>query len=187
MKALLVVDMLEDFFQKGPLKAKRDELAQNINTLTSAARELSIPVIWIRQEFRYDLQDAFLVMRKQNIRITIADTEGCRILHELKRAPGDHEIIKKRYSAFFETGLDALLEELKVNHVIIAGINTHACVRMAAIDAYQRDLEVTIPRQCVASYNAQHHDITLEYLEGSIAKVSDLQESLRALRRGRLA
>lgn len=176
MRAILVIDMLEDFFGEGRLKAVRQELTQRINVLTSRARTAGLPVIWVRQEFRDDLEDAFLVMRKKNIKITIAGTPGCKLLAELERADGDYEIIKKRYSAFFGTDLDQLLAELAVDELVLAGINTHACIRSAAIDAYQRDMEVTIPRECVSSWDAEHHDVTLRYLGRSIARVGDLDE-----------
>lgn len=176
MKAVLVIDMLEDFFEDGHLKTARGELVRNINTLTEQAREKGTPVIWVRQEFKEDLSDAFLIMRKENISITIAGTKGSRILSELKRDPEDQEVVKKRYSAFFGTELDALLSGLGANELIMAGVNTHACVRTAAIDAYQRDLEVTIPVECVASNDPDHHDVTLEYLDGHIAVIVPLEE-----------
>ncbi len=39
---------------------------------------------------------------------------------------------------------------------MLAGINTHACTRMTAIDAYQRDLAVILPREAVDSYDKEH-------------------------------
>ena len=65
------------------------------------------PVVWVRQEFVPDLSDTFLEMRKQGMRATIAETGGCEVLAELDRQPPDKTVVKKRYSAFFETDLDA--------------------------------------------------------------------------------
>ena len=48
---------------------------------------------------------------------------------------------------------------------------THACVRMTAIDAYQRDYDVIVAAECVASSDPEHHDITLRYLDGNIARI----------------
>ena len=115
-------------------------------------------------------------MKKENIRITIAGTIGCRVLSELVRTDADYKIVKKRYSAFFGTELKKVLLDLGITDLLLAGVNTHACIRTAAIDAYQRDLEVIIPIECVASYDQAHHDITLKYLDGHIAKVVQLDE-----------
>lgn len=176
MTALILIDMLNDYFRNGPLAEQRSQLTENINHLIAYARVNNFPVIWVRQEFRPDLSDAFADMRKRNVRVTIAGTDGCRILSELGRQANDHEIVKKRYSAFYGTSLDDLLSSLNVQTLIIAGINTHACVRTAAVDAYQRDLDVIVVRECVASYDSEHHDVTLRYLGRAIAEVKALAE-----------
>jgi isochorismate hydrolase len=54
---------------------------------------------------------------------------------------------------------------------VIAGVNTHACVRMTAIDAYQRDYDVIVAAECVASSDPEHHDVTLRYLDGRVARI----------------
>ncbi|MGA7401137.1 MAG: isochorismatase family protein, partial [Candidatus Sulfotelmatobacter sp.] len=56
----------------------------------------------------------------------------------------DPVLIKKRYSAFYQTELDQLLHRLQPDAIILAGINTHACIRVTAIDAYQRDWETIV-------------------------------------------
>ena len=167
---LFVIDMLNDFFQSGPLAERRDTLVHSINQLVALFRSRQWPIVWIRQEFAPDLSDAFLAMRDNEKSITIAGTDGCQILSELDYRIADPVIIKKRYSAFFETNLDELLMSLKPDSIVMAGINTHACVRMTAIDAYQRDHRVVIVAESVASYDDDHHQVTLRYLR-EVARV----------------
>jgi nicotinamidase-related amidase len=168
--ALLVIDMLNDFFrQHSSLAARRDELVGSINQLTAEFRAHEQPVYWVRQEFAPDLSDAFTVMRKRGIRITIAGTDGCELLPELDRLPADVVIVKKRYSAFFGTDLDRHLAAIQPLTLVVAGINTHACVRTTAIDAFQRDLDVVIAADCVSSYDPEHHEVTRRYFDGHIA------------------
>jgi nicotinamidase-related amidase len=168
---LLVIDLLNDYFrQQARLAAQRDQIAAAVNRLAAAFRQYQQPVIWVRQEFAPDLSDAFLDMRRNNVRVTIAGTDGCELLPELERHPLEKVIVKKRYSAFFGTDLDGTLAVLRPNTLVLAGINTHACIRMTAIDAYQRDYEVLVASDCVASYDAEHHEITRQYLHGKIAR-----------------
>jgi isochorismate hydrolase len=134
------------------------------------------PVIWVRQEFRPDLLDAFPEMRAKGIRVTIRGTPGCQIDADLAVDPGDTVLIKKRYSAFYGTTLEQVLAELKPDGLILAGINTHACIRMAAIDAYQRDWEVVLAADCIDSYDREHHEISLRYMKDKIASVMTNQE-----------
>src|SRR4029434_8998496 len=99
--------MSDDFFrQHVRLTEKRPQLVASINMLTEAFRHHGQPVIWVRQEFAPDLSDAFLEMRKHNLQVTIAGTDGCELLPELNQGQDDKTIVKKRYSAFFGTDLE---------------------------------------------------------------------------------
>lgn len=169
MKAiLLVIDMQNDFFRQESLSKLRPHLADAINRLTALARERHCPVVWIVAQFAADRSDAFPEMKKRDISICIEGTDGAQIIPELVVQPGDRTVVKKRYSAFFGTDLDSILAELGATHVIVAGINTHACVRTTAIDAYQRDYEVILAEECIGSYDQEHHDVSWRYMNGKI-------------------
>jgi nicotinamidase-related amidase len=179
---LLIIDMLNDFFRPHEhLAAQRSRLVASINTLVEAFREHDQPVIWVRQEFAPDLHDAFLEMRRHKVRVTIAGTEGCEILPELDRRPADETIVKKRYSAFYGTELEATLKRLRTEVLVVAGINTHACIRTTVIDAYQRDYEVVVATEGIASYDEAHHDMTKRYLDGAIARLLPNSEIVKML------
>lgn len=167
--AVLIIDVLQDSFREGRLKDRRKILAKSINDLVSIGREKNWPIIWVRQEFKNDLSDAFLAMRKSGNKINIENTEGCKLLSELDCQGNDFEIIKKRYSAFFKTELDDILGRLGADTLIIAGVNTHACIHMAVVDAYQRDYEVILATDCIDSYDEEFHRVSLRYLARSIS------------------
>ena len=167
---LLIIDMLVDFLDRWPV-AERVALVAAIHALIDAFRAAGHPVVWVRQEFAPDLSDAFLEMRRDNIRVTIKGTEGSRIIPELAPHADDLHVIKKRYSAFFGTPLDEIIRTRGVDTLVLAGVNTHACVRTTAIDAYQRDLAVIIPREAVGSYDREHAAVSLRYMDGKIAAV----------------
>lgn len=177
--ALIVIDMLNDFLQTWP-PASKQRLIGSTNALIDIVRRHGRPVIRVRQEFRPDLQDAFPEMRAKGIRVTIQGTQGSQIASELAVDPSDAVLIKKRYSPFYGTSLDRDLADLKPDGLILAGINTHACIRMAAIDAYQRDWEVILAADCVDSYDREHHDISLRYMKGKVASVMS-NEDIRTM------
>jgi nicotinamidase-related amidase len=178
--AVLIIDVLQDFFKEGRLKDHRNQLATCINELVQVARDNGLPIIWVRQEFKDDLSDAFLAMKKSGHKITIAGTEGCQLLPEIHREKDDDEIVKKRYSAFYKTELDDLLARLKVDTLILVGVNTHACVRTTAVDAYQRDYEVILATDCIDSYDEEYHNVSLRYLTTTIA-VSLRNEEIKSM------
>ena len=55
------------------------------------------------------------------------------------------------------------------------------------IDAYQRDFEVIVARECVGSYDREHEAVTLRYLDGKIASVLDNAQVRRRLEIGMTA
>ena len=181
---LIVIDMLRDFLETwDPPRRKR--LVASINELVTTMRRFPLPVIWVRQEFEPDLRDAFAEMRAQNIHITIKGTPGCEIVPEVDRSSSDKVIVKKRYSAFFGTELDKTLKHLAPDALILAGINTHACIRTTAIDAYQRDWRVILASDCIDSYDREHHEISLKYMQDKIAALMTNQEIQTVLDRAR--
>ncbi|TJV75558.1 MAG: cysteine hydrolase, partial [Mesorhizobium sp.] len=122
-RCLLIIDLLNEYLD--PWEAdKVDRLIQNTNRLVAAFRSLQLPVIWVRQEFRLDLSDAFLEMRDKRIAVTIQGTRGALLHGGLDWRPSDATIIKKRYSAFFKTGLDELLAEFGIDELVLCGVNT---------------------------------------------------------------
>jgi nicotinamidase-related amidase len=104
------IDMCQDFFGEGRLHDLRPSLSKAINELASFFRKSGHPIIWIRQEFESDLSDAFVTKRKRGILMTIKGTPGAQLLPELEVGNNEVEIIKKRYSAFFGTNLDAIFK-----------------------------------------------------------------------------
>jgi nicotinamidase-related amidase len=177
---LIVIDMLSDFMADWE-PGRRQKLVQSINELVAIFRDHSRPIIWVRQEFEPDLSDAFPEMKAKGIHTVIKGTPGCQILPELSVSPSDTVLVKKRYSAFFGTELDEKLALLMPDAIILAGINTHACIRTTAIDAYQRDWPVVLALDCIGSYDREHHEISLKYMKDKIAAVFTNEEIKSAL------
>jgi nicotinamidase-related amidase len=174
--AIVVVDMVADMFIPPELAAQRDGLVTAINKLLAHGREAGHLIVWVRQEFAEDLSDAPLQFRLEEIHRTIGGTPGAMLLPELDSAPGDTVIIKKRYSAFFGTRLHEYLQAQGTRSVVVVGVNTHACVRTTAIDAYQHDYPVYVITDCVGSYDLEHHEISLRYIDGKIGTVLPLAD-----------
>ena len=177
--ALMAIDLTNDFLDAWETD-RRAHLIAATNDLVRHFRSAGRPIIWVRQEFRADLSDAFLEMRDRNVRMNIIGTPGAELDERLETRDDDITIVKKRYSPFFATHLDAVLAKMDIRSLVITGINTHACVRMAAIDAYQRDMRVILARQAIDSYDEEHARVSLRYMDGKIARVLD-NETIRAV------
>ena len=177
---LIVIDMLNDYLDRWDSDSRKTLISET-NHLIHAFRAAACPVIWVRQSFKADLSDAFLEMRDQQIAITIEGTRGAEIDQDLARHEDDIVIVKKRYSAFFGTALEQVLGDIAPTFVTLAGVNTHACVRTTAIDAYQRDMRVLLASECIGSNDAEHARISLAYMDKKIASVMTNAEIMGTL------
>ena len=160
--AVLVVDMLRAFLEEGnPLYA--GEQARRIipDVQRLLERELAQGA---RVFFICDHHDPGDLEFKMFPPHAIAGTAEAEVIPELAKYPG--EIIpKRRYSAFFDTPLEARLKELEPKKLIICGVLTDICVLHTTADARNRDYEVEIPVDCVASSEETVHRFALEHME----------------------
>ena len=94
----------------------------------------------------------------------VAGTEEAEIIPELREYPG--EIIpKNRYSGFFNTSLEDKLKAFKPEKLIVCGVCTDICVLHTVADARNRDFQVEVPSNCVASFNESGHQFALDHIE----------------------
>jgi nicotinamidase-related amidase len=184
--ALILIDLQNDFFRteyedQNRAKQVEQQLTENINRLLDAARPQQIPVFFVITSLEPDASNWNLRMKDLGSAICIKGTRGEEILPGLKTTEKDRIIHKTRYSAFFDTNLHEILKSMSIDSLIIGGINTHACIRTSAVDAFMRDYQVIIPEECVASYNNEYHHESMEYFSQRIAAVLPLDELIQRI------
>jgi len=165
-KALLIIDMLNDFIQPdGALYIGKsaERVAAEIQRIIKEAREEEMPVIYICDCHRTD--DAEFQMFKPHC---IKNTKGGEIIDSLAPRPGDYIIPKRRYSAFFGTDLDATLREMNVSELILVGVCTNICVLYTAADARMLNYKVTVIKDGVASFDEEAHKFALREMENTL-------------------
>ncbi len=118
--ALLIINTLNQFFY-GDVKCEAPkEIIGPIREISSIFREKGFPVIYI-----YDLE-------------TKNDREE-KIIDDLAPKEGDFIIKKRKYSGFYGTELDEILEKNNIKNLVFSGLQTSLSVRHTAADAYYRD------------------------------------------------
>jgi nicotinamidase-related amidase len=73
-------------------------------------------------------------------------------------------VLKVKHSAFYSTVLELMLDYLKTKRVVLTGISADMCVLLTAADAYMRDIEIHVPRDCVASISSEETRKALQYM-----------------------
>ncbi len=112
----------------------------------------------------------------------VAGTWETEIDPELADFAQDAIIInKRRYSAFFDTDLDAHLRRLNPDVVIVTGVATDICVMFTVADLRNRDYPVVIPANAVTSFDPEAHAFALKHMEKILGArvVPDYQTWLR--------
>ena len=160
--AVLVIDMLHGFLEEGcPLycgdKARR--IITSVQALLERELAQGSKIFFLCDHHAPD--DLEFKMFPPHC---IEGTHEAEVIPELAKYRG--EIIPKtRYSAFFKTTLEKKLAELKPDKLIVCGVCTDICVCHTVADARNRDYEVEVPIDCVASFDEKAHRFALEHME----------------------
>lgn len=108
---------------------------------------------------------------------------GDVIVDQLTPRPGEHVICKHhKPSGFFGTELASLLLYEGVDTAVVTGMTTSGCVRATAVDAFQHNLHVVIPFECVADRSQISHKVNLLDLHMKYADVASLDDVVDYLR-----
>lgn len=161
--ALLIIDVITDFeFPDGDKLLKNTEpIVKNIAGLRRRADKAKIPVIYINDNFGKWQSDFKKLLKHASGK----SSKGHTIARELKPKATDYFVLKPKHSGFYSTTLDLLLEYLNVKTLILTGVTADICILFTANDAYLRDFKIFVPRDCVASVEAEENEHALNYIE----------------------
>lgn len=178
--AILVVDMLNDFFKDGGAMVLEggNVLYDPIETVNNTARDLGMPVFWLNQTLSPD--DTLF---KKRVVHCLKGTWGVGVVDDLTVAESDVIVPKRRYSGFFQTDLDLHLRERQIRQVIVTGVVTNICVRSTVNDAFFLGYDVFVPDDCVMATSDQlqesHlYDIDTHY--GNVLSSSTILKMMNA-------
>lgn len=160
MKALLVIDMLNDFIlEDGKLTngPSGQAIVGFCKEKIQEYRNSGHKIIYICDNHEEDDKE-FDMFPKH----CIANTEGAKIIEELKPEKEDKIIYKRRYSSFFGTELDLYLREKKIEEISLVGVCTNICVLYTTADARNLGYDVNIYKKGVASFDEESHRVALK-------------------------
>lgn len=160
--ALICIDVINafDFEDCEPLVAAATAAAPRIHALQERARAAGVPVIYVndnfgqwRSDFRQTVQSCCELARP-----------GHKVSDRLRPHDSDYFVLKPRHSGFFETPLELLLQNLRVDQLVLVGFATNICVLFTASDAHMRGYRVIVARDCTASNSQELTDQALEHM-----------------------
>lgn len=162
--AIIVVDMLKDNMKpEHPISAQIRSILPSVQTLLKKAREHGYRIVFACDSYR---PDDFIFQGRMKPH-AIQGTPGAEVIDELAPAPEDLILRKRRFSAFFGTGLEKILRAQGVDTLVVVGVTTHVCVLMTAMDGICHDFRVIVLEDCCASYPAERHASTVKIYDRS--------------------
>jgi nicotinamidase-related amidase len=151
--ALLVLDLLTDFdFPDGT--AVRRALSRRtaaIRGLLGTARAHRVPVIYANDNLGPWRSDAPGLIAH----CTRTGGAGAELVRQFIPEAADEIVLKPRHSAFFGTALEVLLDQRRIDTLIVIGISAESCVWMTACDAHTRGFSLVIPADTMAGASAR--------------------------------
>jgi len=182
--ALLIIDMQRDFLQPGGFgeslgnDVSRLQVAiPSCNSLLNTARKNHMLVIHTREGHRADLSDvppAKLARGSPSTRIgamgpmgriLIRGEFGHDIISELAPLPGEPIIDKPGKGSFYATDLQLILQNHRIDTLIVCGVTTEVCVHTTVREANDRGFKCIVPRDACASYFLEFHEVALRMIK----------------------
>ena len=157
--ALLIIDAINDLeFPGGAgMLPRAVRMARNIAALKRRATTLGVPTVYVNDNFGRWRSD----FRRIVAHCLEDDVRGRPVAELVTPDENDYFVLKPKHSGFYNTTLDLLLEYLRVETLILAGMATDVCVLFTAADAYMRDLRVIVARDCVTAVTPAAHRAAL--------------------------
>jgi isochorismate hydrolase len=155
--ALFVID-LQNYF----LRIVQPVLG-NILRVIQVCRQENVPVIFTQHGHTEPVSDGGMLEEWWG-QLIIGGTKDWKLLPDLTLEAADTLIMKKRYSAFFDTDLDEALRSKGTKDVIISGVMTNLCCETTAREAFMRDYRVFFLIDGTATGRQDLHLATLKNL-----------------------
>ncbi|WAL68854.1 cysteine hydrolase [Amycolatopsis cynarae] len=203
--ALLVVDMQNDFCTEGGWLAgigvDVSVLAPAIDSLRAlvpAARAAGLPIVWVNWGNRDDQAnlppgvarvydpsgrgEGIGATLPRGSKVLTKGSWGAALVDGLTAEPGDVHVDKYRMSGFWDTPLDSILRNLRVDTLFFTGVNSDQCVYATLADAACLGYDVVLVDEASATTSPAYcHDATLyntRQCYGFSTKATDLLAAL---------
>ncbi len=165
---LVIVDMLNDFVKKdAPLYVPNIEsIIDPIKREIEKAKTGDLPVIYLCDS--HDQNDKEFDKFPPH---AIKNTEGAKVINQLRPRGSDIIIKKETFLGFYNTRMDEILDKMSVGKLIIVGCVTNICVYYLAIEAVSRGYKVDVVKDAVIGLNKRDHNWALNQMK-NILKVN---------------
>jgi len=159
--ALIIIDLINDFVTGKFGNPRAQAVVLRTKELLQAARNEGMRIVYVTDAHLPGIDKEFEVWGAHAEK----GTKGAEIVPELEPMENEIHLYKRRYSAFYATGLDAILRELDIKEIMLTGVLTNICIQHTAADAFFRGYQVIIPVDCVDALTDEEQEYSLNYID----------------------
>ncbi|WP_407268795.1 cysteine hydrolase family protein [Radiobacillus sp. PE A8.2] len=148
-KALLVIDVQNGMFQEENVVFEGKRLLENLKSLIAQARSAATPIFYIQHNAPVGKPLEY-------------GTNGWEIHQAINPQKQDVIIQKTTPDSFFNTSLEDELKKQGIEHLVVTGIQTEACVDTTCRRAFSMLYKVTLVSDAHSTWDSQ--DITAQQI-----------------------
>src|SRR5690606_20972890 len=156
-KALIIIDVQNDYFPNGNLPLlNADKTLENIETAITKANQQEIPVLLIQHISNPEQGETPIVNQ---------GTAGVEIHPNILSDAPTAKIVSKEFAdSFMQTDLENILNELKVEELLICGMMNQHCVTYTTLSSQAEKYKLSILADCCTTVNETVHSFALHGL-----------------------
>ena len=165
MRALLLIDLQRDFVEPGGALyfPGAESVLPPVLDLVKKYREQNLPII-TTQDWHEENDAEFQIWPKHCVK----DGAGAELVKALKESLSGYEkhltVRKTRYSAFYGTNFEKIIESYGIDEVEVCGVVTHICVLFTVEELRNRGIRTIVRKDAVASYDEGLHACALKLM-----------------------
>lgn len=134
MKALLIIDIQNDYFPGGAAELVNPDAAlANAKILLAEFRDKKLPVIHVQH-----------INMREGSTFFLPDTEGTKIHRSLTPKDGEYLVVKHFPNSFYQTDLLEIVESSGITELVVCGMMTQMCIDTTVRAAKDYALPVTL-------------------------------------------
>lgn len=173
-KALLIIDVQNGMFSLEPPIHRGETLLKNVKKVIGYAKKQDIPVIYIQHD---GPKNSPLEKESESWNIHEAISPEC----------GDIIVHKNTPDSFYQTNLHQQLTNLHIEHLILSGIQTEACVDTTCRRGFSLGYKVTLLTDAHSTFNKSnisadqiisHHNEVLRWFADTITTGEWIKDNL---------
>ena len=170
--AVLVIDVQSALFDPEPRPFDVNAVLDKINIITSWARNIGYPIIYIQHEQAESIMEY--------------GSKGWQLQGDLIIRESDIVVRKTTPDSFLRTNLESILKRNKVKHLIVAGYASEFCVDTTVRRAASLGYSVELVSDAHTTHNKEHasgetirihHNCTLPEVTSFGVKITATQTS----------